>query len=137
MKRSCWKVNRSFHHIFFSFQASHSVLYTSWYKNLWVEPAFTTSPRGLCEFTFNSYSKKKLVNKGSNFDHCEANFRVYVIFYWTLGLCGKKSILQVMFFLAFIPYVQSWHTMEGTENFSLYPLRWRVYIYRELLKEKV
>ena len=26
---------------------------------------------------------------------------------------------------------------EGTENFSLYPLRWRVYIYRELLKEKV
>ena len=81
--------------------------------------------------------KKKLVNKGSNFDHCEANLRVYVIFYWTLGLCGKKSIPQVMFFLAFIPYVQSWHTMEGTENFSLYSLRWCVYIYRELLKEKV
>lgn len=77
------------------------------------------------------------LNKGSNFDHCEANVRVYVIFYWTLGLCGKKSILQVMFFLAFIPYVKSWHTMEETENFSLYPLRWCVYIYRELLKEKV
>lgn len=80
---------------------------------------------------------KKKLYKGSNFDHCEAYVRVYVIFYWTLGLCGKKSILQVMFFLAFIPYVKSWHTMERTWSFSLYPLRWCVYIYRELLKEKV